>query len=331
MKREIKKCIKYYLENINSDEYKANKIKDDIEGRKVHREYIEEEKPLWKERIDYYDNSIITKISLCDILSNDGVARLLHKIYGLPKKKFDVKKYYKKPSLINKYDYIQLQYTHSKYGIFAEINLLEDKYIKSIEISWTQINSYFAFLEYEFRFKVCLDDELYHQFIYDNMRFLNSKDYITWYHVNKDKNMNNLMLQQMTDEFFALICQHYITSFLYSEQGKTNPLINMVYMTRKEPINIDTLYLGDFGVSYYNQKSNFVILSDFDGVNHCLYTGDNSIPHFNICAYIAKYGNEFYNRFFGNRDLKIFEKDFSKFSTGRKKITYNKKILTKQM
>ena len=56
---------------------------------------------------------------------------MLKKLYSLSKKKdFKVKNYYKKPTLINKYDYIHLQYSHSGYGRFAEIELLEDKYIK---------------------------------------------------------------------------------------------------------------------------------------------------------------------------------------------------------
>lgn len=113
---------------------------------------------------------------------------------------------------------------------------------------------------------------------------------------------------------------------MHSEQGKLNQLINMVHMTRKEVINIDNMYLGDLGVSYYNRKSNYVISADFDGVNYCLQAGNNAIPHFGICGYIATYGNEFYYRFFGNRELKIFECEFSKFSTGRKKITYNKDL-----
>lgn len=326
MKKEVKKCIEYYIQNINANEYKEYKAQSDIRGKMMYKEYIEKEKPQWKSRTDYYDKPTITNISICDVLSNDGVAKLLRKMYSLPRDKFKVDNYYKKPSIINKYDYIHLQYSSSGYGRFAEIELLKDKYIKNIEISWVQINSYFAFLEYNFNFKCCLSEELYDQFIYDNIRSLNSKDYLIWYNINKEKKMNNIMLEQMNDEYFSLICQHYITSFLYSEQGKKNPLINMVYMTREEPINIDILYLGDFGVSFYNRDTNYVIVSDFDGVNYCLYAGNNRIPGFSVCSYISKYGNEFYYRFFGNREIKIFENEFSKFFTDRKKITYNKNL-----
>ncbi len=335
MRKEAKECIKYYLKNIKSDEYKKQKEKSDIEGKKNHREYIEKEKPEWKGRTDYYEDSVVTGITLCDVLSNEGVANLLKKLYSLSKKKdFKVKNYYKKPTLINKYDYIHLQYSHSGYGRFAEIELLEDKYIKRIEISWVQINSYYALLEYHFYFKKCLDEELYGQFIYDNLGKINSKDFYTWYYLSKKRSekIDVLLLEQMHDEYFTIVCQHYITNYLYSEQGKLNHLINMVHMTRKEAINIDNMYLGNLGVSYYNRNSNYVISADFDGVNYCLQAGNNSIPYFGICGYISKYGNEFYYRFFGNRELKIFECEFSKFSTGRKKITYNnelKKLLNK--
>ena len=53
MRKEAKKCIKYYLENINSDEYKKYKIKQEIDSTENHKEYIESEKPQWKNRDDY--------------------------------------------------------------------------------------------------------------------------------------------------------------------------------------------------------------------------------------------------------------------------------------
>lgn len=47
MKKEVKNCIKYYLENINSDGYKDYEIKRNIQSKEVVREYIEKEKPQW--------------------------------------------------------------------------------------------------------------------------------------------------------------------------------------------------------------------------------------------------------------------------------------------
>lgn len=130
----------------------------------------------------------------------------------------------------------------------------------------------------------------------------------------------------MYNEFFSLICQHYITSQLFSELGKNNQLTNLTNMTRTKPIDIDTLYLGDLTLSYHNKKDNYVIISDLEGTNYNLIAGDNTIPYFSICRYIARYGNDFYYNFFGYWELKIFEQEFSKYITGRKRITYSNKF-----
>lgn len=88
MKKEVKNCIKYYLENINSDGYKDYEIKRNIQSKEVVREYIEKEKPQWIGRTDFYEGSAVTNVLICDVLSNDGVSKLLKKIYSLPCKKF---------------------------------------------------------------------------------------------------------------------------------------------------------------------------------------------------------------------------------------------------
>lgn len=330
MRNEIRKCIQYYLKNINSDEYKKEKYKREEERKKIHLNYVAEQKPEWINRTDYYEDSFIVGITLYDILTNDGVGKLLKKLHSLPSDRFKVKNYYKKPSFLREFDYIHLQYSHSSHGMFAEIDLLNDKYIRHISVTWTQINNYYAFFEYNFQLKRSLDDELYGKFIYDNIQKITSKDFAIWYNIISKigkEELDYLMLEQMQEEYFSLIFQHYITTYFYSDQGKNNKLVNLVYMTRKKTLNIDELYLGDFSISYYNKELNYVIISDFEGENYCLYAGDNKVPSFSILGYIARYGNEFFYRFFGNRELKIFEREFSKFSTGRKKITYNKDML----
>lgn len=337
MQKGARKWIEYYWNYVNSDKYKEEKIKRKAEYEKATHDSDKEENIQEEEQADYYEDSVVTHLSICDVLSNDGVTKVLKKLYSLPKKKFKVHNHYKKPSIFHKYDYVHLQYSESGYGCFAEIELLEDKYIKSIKATWAQINSYFALIEYCFTFKKPLDEENYNQFVYDNIRNLTSKDYIIWHRISKEEgkrkdDMDYGLAEQMTEESFPLICQHYITSFLYSEQGKNNPLINMEYRIRKASIDIDRLYLKGIVIAYYNKKWNYVICSDFDKPNYCMLTGNNRFPQFNICEYIATYRNEFFYCFFGYRELKLFEREFSKFSTGRKSIAYNKefkKLLTR--
>lgn len=330
MDKRTKECIKYYLENIDSAQYKEAKIKSDIDRKRAHWDYINNEKPQWKSRTDYYEDldRSITQVIVIDVLSNEGVSMLIKKLYSLPKKKFKVQNYYKKPSLTKKYDYIHLQYSHSKMGIFAEIKLLDDKYLSDISISWSQINNYYAAMEYTFSFKRRLNEERYLSFMRDNIKKLSSKDYTIWYSMNEGnkETPDVLMLTQMNNEYFPLLIQHYITSYLYTEQGKDYPLINIVFFTRKDSIDINKLYLEDFGVSYHNKTNNYVICSDYDGINYSLFAGNNSIPCFSIMGYITNYGNDYYYRFCGIREIKIFEIEFSKYSTGRKSVSFNKEF-----
>ena len=80
------------------------------------------------------------------MLVNEGTIKLLRKLYSLPKRKYKVRNYYKKPGRIKKYDYIHLKYSESGWGRFAEIELLDDSYVSNISISWCQLNSYYAFM-----------------------------------------------------------------------------------------------------------------------------------------------------------------------------------------
>lgn len=131
---------------------------------------------------------------------------------------------------------------------------------KSVKITWSQINNYFAVLEYKFALKHNLSEENCTRFICNNIKSLNKKDYLLYYFIN-DKNIVDFhLLNEMNEDFFVLIFQHYITSIFYSEQGQKHRLINMVHMTRKEPINIDTLEFGYCGISYYNKKENYMII-----------------------------------------------------------------------
>ena len=79
MREEIKKTIEFYLKNINTEEYIEYKSKSYEESKKVHQEYIKKEKPHWKDRNDFYEDYHVVKIVFGDVLSNDGVVKLLKK------------------------------------------------------------------------------------------------------------------------------------------------------------------------------------------------------------------------------------------------------------
>lgn len=324
---KFNKCIDFYLSHINTESFKLYCEKERQEGEENHRKYVEEEARTLKDRTDFFADSMIGNISFGDVLSNDGVAKLLRKLHSLPKKLFKVENYYKKPSFINQYDYIQLQYSHSSTGIFAKIKLLKDKYIDSIDICWSQINNYYAYFEYDFQFKKCLTDELLHEFISNNLKIFTKKDFLFWYNVGDHLDMNYHWLRHFEWDLFPIICQHYITTYFYSEQGKYNKLLSLVSLVRKAEFDMDKYCMGLFEEAFYNKERKYAIIrSDRHEDSYLLLSGENLIPNFGITGYISRYGNHFYYKFFGYRELKLFEAEFSQFANGRKKITYNKQL-----
>lgn len=326
--REAKKFFDYYLKIVETEEYRSDCRKHEQEGLEFHRKYIEEKHPEWVKRTDYFDEFSIGEFLILDTLSNEGVNKLTKRLYSLPKSKFKVKNYYKKPTIFKKYDYVHLQYLRHGVGIFAEIEILEDSFFSSIEISWSMVNNYYAIFQYRFHFKQVLTDSNRQLFISDNIKKLSKKDYINWYSIdNEHDSLNYLSIKQMSDEFPSIICQHYITTYLYSEKGKTNKLINLAVAYRKEKVDIDKIYLGDISYSLYNKKGNYYISNSFHDSDYVLYSGSNIIPRFSILGSISQYGNELYYLLFGERELHIFERDFSKYISGRKSIMFNKNFL----
>ena len=79
--------------------------------------------------------------------------------------------------------------------------------------------------------------------------------------------------------------------------------------------------------SLYNKKGNYYISNSFNDSDYVLYSGNNFIPRFSILGSISQYGNELYYLLFGERELHIFERDFSKYVSGRKNIMFNKNFL----
>ena len=136
-----------------------------------------------------------------------------------------------------------------------------------------------------------------------------------------------MALRQMHSELFYTICQHYITTLLYSEEGSNSSLLSITFLVRERPIDINSLYISDYSPAFYNKKDNYIILSDLDRDHYYLYSGNNRIPNFDPCGYVSKYGNYFYYRFLGEKELTLFERDFSSFANGRKKTKYNKKVI----
>lgn len=201
-KNKFKRSYKYYLKHVNNSTYLDAQRKYEEKHKKEILEF-EKNDPDLENRTDWYEDHIVTSVTICDILSNDGITKLSKRLHSLSSKKYKTIITYKKPTFFKSYDYIHLQYSGSFHGIFAEIEFLDDKYIKSVKITWSQINSYFAILEYKFTLKHYLSEENCTHFICDNIKKLNKKDYLPYYYLKKNQAIDFHLLNEMNEDFFC--------------------------------------------------------------------------------------------------------------------------------
>ena len=320
--RKYKSEIEFYLKNFNQIEYSeyvdrqtrdcCRKIEKES-GNKQHTDYF----------LDYY----VPKVKIYDILSNDGMAKLVNSLYKLSPKKYKViDVLYRKQTVLHKYDYVHIQKEHCFLERLARVKFINSKYIKSIDITVTQMNDIYAFIEYDISFNISLNEEERNQFIIDYLPQITDDDYFGNFNIDDGHKLE--MIYEMNQIYFKYICQHFVTSLFFSETGAKRKLLSVIYQIRKESIDINKIYLGDgLCISYYDKDKNIILNRNYDSTNYVLLSGNNVIPNFGISEYIMKYGNIFYLRIMGEPELTFFEKEYSKYVSGRKKIYFNREII----
>lgn len=323
--KEIKQCYEFFRETVLSDsyrQYKDNRKKDSL---KSHLQYVAENYPDQVERTDTYENALLTEVKIYDTLTNDGVTKLIQKLYSLPKKKFKIQNRYRKPTAFKHYDYVPLQLTGTETDTVADIEFLNDEYIKTLSIGWCHIDSFSVYVEYAFSLRKCLPEDAQRQFVLDRMSFLNKNDYRTFYITGENQEEKYYSVLQLEENLLLDIFRHYVTTLFFSEYGKNHPLTCLLSFTRQEPVDINTLCLSPFHSTWYNRKDNYAIIDQNDGAYYLL-AGENHIPNFSFFHLINRYGNVMYFALNGWDNLEILRREFSKYSTHRRHIR-KKKLL----
>ena len=297
--KEISNFYKYYVKNIDE----ANKDRDSLIA-------------------DYCGEYTVYKLAVCDFLSNDGVSKLIKKLHHLPKKKFSVTNIYREPSITQKYDYVHLKhYDFSGCGTLAKIEFIKDPYIKTIHIHWSQVNNYLAVIEYEFVFNKAMDRELRNKFVVDNIRSLSAKDYRLAYQFGHHSDESKLTgILQFQDEILPCLCQHYITTYLYSKQGSKYKLPSLRFCSREPVVDTKTVVFNPNNRKFYNKREGYIIEEDNERVEYALVAGGGQRPNFNISDLMASYGNVMYFGLLNEYVMHIFELEFSGYVSGRKRI-----------
>lgn len=317
LRRTIKKTINeyhaFYKATIESEDYKKYR---EMRIAELEKDGLIE---------DLGDTSV-HKIVFCDVLSNKDISNLLSRIYSLDKLHFKCSHNYKKPKLINNYSYIHLKNGSMSSGIFEEIQLINDPFVKSINIHWSQINNYYAFLEYNIEFKKCLSDDEIGQFIDTNINQYSSKDFVSVYKKRNDSVLNYIDVDSYIYNRFIELCQHYITTYFYSKYAKNYQLPHLTWVVSNKKFDIKTLIKENSFYSYYNKESNYLISKEIGSYGYQLLSQNNNIPAFSPCSCVMKYGLAFYYTFFGRYELDLFNAEFTKYSSNEKALSYNKLI-----
>ena len=247
--RKIKSEIAFYLQNfdqIEYHEYVDRQTRDFC--RKIEKESVN------KQHTDYFLNYYVPKVKIYDILSNDGMTKLVNSLYKLSHQKYKVfNVLYRKPTILHKYDYVHMQKEHCFLGRLAEVQFIDSKYINSIDITVTQMNDIYAFIEYDISFSIMLNEENRNQFIIEYLPQITDDDYFESFNIDGCHKLE--IIYEMNQNYFEYICQHFVTSLFFSETGTKRKLLSIVYQIRKESIDIDKIYLGDnLCISYYKHR-----------------------------------------------------------------------------
>lgn len=317
--KEIRQCYASFQQIVVSDSYQQYKIAQNEKIQKSHFRYVAEHYPEQIQRTDTYEESILTEVKVYDTLTNTGATKLIQKLYSLPKRKFNVRNRYKRPTYCKHYDYVYLQLAGIETDSVADIEFLDDDYIKNLSIGWCHIDSFSVYVEYAFTLKKCLPKDAQREFVINRMSLLNKNDHRSFYVMGESQQEKYSCVLQLEEDLLLDIFRHYVTSLFYSEHGRKYPLNCLAIFSRQEPIDIDRICLSPFHSTWCNAEEKYILIDRSDNAYY-LCAGENRIPNFSFFHLISRYGNAMYFALNGWNDLKIIQNEFSKYSTHRRHI-----------
>jgi len=317
--KNFKKYLKYFKENNNSADflkYLDNK-KESLES------YVAEQKNKKPNKEDYYEESDFSLVSyyIYDFLTNEDIIKAIDRLNKLSKEEYAVDCSYKKSTRSVKYNYVQLEYSHSSQSLFADVCFKKDKFIDHIHISCTQVNNYYMMLEYEFKFKHKFDSqEAFNEFLNSNMEKINKNDFFVYDSTKQDSRIKWHNLNSFKSKMLSMVMQHFVTTLSYSPNGKYYKLNSLEVFSREKEIDINNFVLCDDLIYYYNKKENYFIQRSFgDDTSYTMLCGKNMSPKSPLIDLISEFGNEAYYLIFGYEDLRMFENKYNSSLQGTKK------------
>jgi hypothetical protein len=272
-------------------------------------------------------------ICLYDSFDNSGIRNLVKNITLLDKEKFHSNKTYYKYS--RKGQYLKFQNMSSSHGIFADIQVLNNNYIKEINMSWCQRSNYTAIIEFQIVFKdVFKNFESEYNFIVDVLENVNKRT--IYYFKNfdfKDSTYVDRPFKYIEhhNELFKFAVQKYIEDVFYNKIKKNYDLMTM-YVFFVKDLELDKLkppYMGLLGK--HKSKKTIFYIDSTPSVFHPIFdieliTAEKYFDHRSIMTYFSNYRNILYYNLYFSQELNVLNNKISGYNLEAKKI-YNFKNL----
>lgn len=212
-----------------------------------------------------FEDSKLLKVVYYDSFNNNSIKKLIRKLHKLNKKDYKLK-HIDTSYAVRKKQFITFQDTYSNVGIFADIEVLNNKYISSVHISWCQRSNYNAMLEFKIHFKKAFESfQEEYDFIQEQMKKKTTKTLKYYNEYSPDfiqfkGQGREYEYIKMHNKFLDFAFQTYLTETFYSENGLENELYSIhVFNVDEDVLKVyDAPFLGLMGLNK-SKKSKFIL------------------------------------------------------------------------
>ena len=262
-------------------------------------------------------------IAIYDVLDNNGMNKLIKRIYKLKKsKKYNVDTHY----LYHKFrtsNYVNSNMTGIQVGRIANIDFNNDKWLKSIDISYTYGNTSEVIVQYTFSFKKIISSFCQiHNFILDNIMKVKKPFFFhTYSQMKVMKEANCKELFQLDEIYFADILQGMVCELFGSQYGVKYKLpieyaVRLRRYSKKTANRLRSVFLSP---CYQKGKSHLVINTlNYDRYEFVHLVPGRYLPSPVLLRYFSDFSSEAYFHAFGKIELKELEYRMRKYLNYRK-------------
>lgn len=309
--KQRKKYVNQRLDIIeNSTEYQ-----DYINSNERYREFIEG-KSLFK----------VWEFTILETYDNKAMNRLIKKFSKLNREKYQVALNYK-PKKIRDLNYFTLQYAGSSQSALATIKFLDDKFIREITASFSQVNNNQAVVEFKISFVKIMDDVRLLEFIKDNKRHLYNKRFVGYYNLDSlMRTMDFSDIYRIFDELVDSMVQSKLMEIAELCYGFTYKLPSLKVINYPENAFDKEAFRDVFlSATYEIRNGEQYLITDmtgYGGLKMELYFTGNTYSPLTFTSILSSYRMDFYYFLFDRiEEFELNQKMNKYFNEGKDKIT----------